>query len=278
MKGKLYSVATPIGYLADISLRALEVLKDVDLIAAEDTRHTKKLLNHFDINTPLTSYYEHKKREKGEFVLQKLIDGKNIALVSDAGMPGISDPGEDLVRLCIENNIELTVIPGATAFAVALVMSGLSTSCFRFEGFLTVKKTGRLAKLEQLKSEKSTLIFYEAPHKLLRTLNDFLDVFGDRKIAVCRELTKKYEEILRDNTSNIISHFEQIPPKGEFIIVVQGATETKPIEFEQTAAQMVENLINSKGIDKKEAIKQVAKQRGIPKREVYNEVTNTKFN
>ncbi|NLB80875.1 MAG: 16S rRNA (cytidine(1402)-2'-O)-methyltransferase [Clostridiaceae bacterium] len=278
MKGKLYSVATPIGYLADISLRVLEVLKDVDLIAAEDTRHTKKLLNHFDINTPLTSYYEHKKREKGEFVLQKLIDGKNIALVSDAGMPGISDPGEDLVRLCIENNIELTVIPGATAFAVALVMSGLSTSCFRFEGFLTVKKTGRLAKLEQLKSEKSTLIFYEAPHKLLRTLNDFLDVFGDRKIAVCRELTKKYEEILRDNTSNIISHFEQIPPKGEFIIVVQGATETKPIEFEQTAAQMVENLINSKGIDKKEAIKQVAKQRGIPKREVYNEVTNTKFN
>ena len=197
MKGKLYIVATPIGNLADISLRALEVLKDVDLIAAEDTRHTKKLLNHFDINTPLTSYYEHKKREKGEFVLQKLIDGKNIALVSDAGMPGISDPGEDLVRLCIENNIELTVIPGATAFAVALVMSGLSTSCFRFEGFLTVKKTGRLAKLEQLKSEKSTLIFYEAPHKLLRTLNDFLDVFGDRKIAVCRELTKKYEEILR---------------------------------------------------------------------------------
>lgn len=269
IKGMLYIVATPIGNLDDITLRALETLRSVDLIAAEDTRHTKKLLNHFGINTPLTSYYEHKKREKGEFVLEKLKDGKNVALVSDAGMPGISDPGEDLVRLCIENGIEFTVIPGATAFAAALVLSGLGTSNFRFEGFLTVKKSGRLERLEKLKKETATLIFYEAPHKLLRTLRDLLEVLGDRSIAVCRELTKKYEEVIRCKISEAVKLFEEREPKGEFVLVVEGCTLPETVDFQQTPAQLVDTLIGG-GMDKKSAIKQAAKLMGVSKRDIYS--------
>lgn len=271
MAGKLYIVGTPIGNLGDITLRALEVLKSVDIIAAEDTRHTVRLLNHFDIRAPLISYYEHKKREKGELIIKKLLDGKKVALVSDAGMPGISDPGEDLVRLCIENNIEFTVVPGPTAFTTALVLSGLSTSNFSFEGFLTVRKNGRAAHLEEIKKMRQTLIFYEAPHKLRRTLSDILTAFGDRKIAVCRELTKKYEEVIRGRVSEVISHFEKTEPKGEFVLVVEGYKEPAPSKADEiSVVESVQKLIGE-GMDKKEAIRQAAKNLGLPKREVYNE-------
>ncbi len=271
LSGRLYVVATPIGNLDDITIRAIETLKSVDLIAAEDTRHTRNLLNHFQIKVPLTSYYEHKKREKGEFVLKKLMDGQNVALVSDAGMPAISDPGSDLIGLCLENGIDFTVIPGATAFATALVMSGLSTDSFSFEGFLTVKKSGRLAHLERIKMDKRTLIFYEAPHKLLRTLADMREVLGDRRAALCRELTKKYEEVIRGSFSELEIHFTEKEPRGEFVVVVEGCLENVfNNAFSESASSEIDRLILS-GVDKKTAISQVARQRGLPKREVYNE-------
>ncbi|MCK9479661.1 MAG: 16S rRNA (cytidine(1402)-2'-O)-methyltransferase [Firmicutes bacterium] len=276
IKGNLFIVATPIGNLKDITTRAIETLKEVDIIAAEDTRHTRKLLNHFNISTPLTSYFEHNKRAKGENLLQKLNEGKNIALVSDAGMPAISDPGEDLVQLCIENEIDFTVIPGATAFSTALVLSGLSTKNFYFVGFLDVKKTARRKTLESLKSQPATLIFYEAPHKLLRTLEDMLSVFGDRNIAVCRELTKKFEQVIRAPISSIIAQFNEVKPIGEIVIVVQGAPNCETTVFEETAAQAVELLMQNSKMDKKTAIAQVALQRNIPKRDVYNEFEKEK--
>ena len=266
----LYIVATPIGNLGDITVRALEVLRSVDIIAAEDTRHTRKLLSHYNISTKLISYYEHKKREKGELVIKKLMEGNNVALVSDAGMPAISDPGEDLVRLCIENDIKYTVVPGASAIITALVMSGFSASNFSFEGFLTVKKSGKTAHLERIKHDSRTLVFYEAPHKLVKTLNDMLSVLGDRNIALCRELTKKYEEVIRGRISYVISLFDEKEPKGEFVIVVEGAKEIAEAEFEQNAADEVDSLVSS-GTDKKTAIKQVAKKRGLSKRDVYSE-------
>ncbi|MDR0406056.1 MAG: 16S rRNA (cytidine(1402)-2'-O)-methyltransferase [Clostridiales bacterium] len=271
MDGKLYIVGTPIGNLEDITFRAVETLKSVDLIAAEDTRHTQKLLNHFQIKVPLVSYYEHKKREKGEFVLKKLQEGKNVALVSDAGMPGISDPGEDLVRLCAAHGVAVTVIPGPTAFTAALVLSGLSASRFCFEGFLTVKKTGKLARLEQIKTDERTLIFYEAPHKLLRTLDDIYKVLGDRKAAACRELTKKFEEVIRGTVAELLAHFSENAPRGEFVLVVEGAPhDAEPPDFEQSVSEQIDSLIKN-GTDKKTAIQTVAQQRGLPKRAVYNE-------
>lgn len=271
MTGVLYIVGTPIGNLGDITLRALDVLKSVDIIAAEDTRHTGRLLNHFEIKVPLISYYEHKKHEKGELIIKKLLEGNNIALVSDAGMPAISDPGEDLVRLCIENNIEFTVVPGATAFSTALILSGMDTSSFSFEGFLIEKKSRRIAHLEEIKTHKQTLIFYEAPHKLKRTLVDILSVLGDRKIAVCREMTKKYEEIIRGRVSDAIAHFEENEPRGEFVLVVEGyiTPDTPPVD-KVCSIQVVQQLIDG-GMDKKDAIRQTAKDLGLPKREVYNE-------
>ena len=267
--GTLYIVGTPIGNLGDITLRALDTLRSVDLIAAEDTRHTQKLLNHFEIKVPLISYYEHKKREKGEVVIQRLLGGQNVALVSDAGMPGISDPGEDLVRLCVESGIEFTVIPGATAFSTGLVMSGLSTAKFSFEGFLTVNRTGRREHLEEIKSHRQTLIFYEAPHKLKRTLADILAILGDREAAACRELTKKYEEVIRGRVSDLIAHFEAVEPKGEFVVVVSGAEDEPAAEYDTTAVEAVLDMI-AEGADKKEAIRKVAKDRNMPKRELYN--------
>ncbi|OQB15182.1 MAG: Ribosomal RNA small subunit methyltransferase I [Firmicutes bacterium ADurb.Bin193] len=269
MAGKLFIVGTPIGNMDDITIRALEALKNADLIAAEDTRRTGILLNRFNIKVPLTSYYEHKKREKGEYVIKKLKEGKNVALVSDAGMPAISDPGEDLVKLCIENGIEFTVIPGPTAFVTALVASGLPTSNFCFEGFLTVKKTGRLARLEEIKNDKRTLVFYEAPHKLDRTLKDILAVLGDRRAAACRELTKKHEEVIRGTVSSLITHFSETGPKGEFVLVVEGLVKEEEKEFSMTVSEHIDMLI-SEGMDKKEAVKTAAKQRNLPKREVYN--------
>lgn len=276
MNGKLYLCATPIGNLGDITYRCVETLKSVDLIAAEDTRHTLGLLNHLNIEKPMTSYFEHNRKEKGEFLIEEMKSGKNIALVSDAGTPAISDPGEDLVKLCAENGIDVVPIPGAVAAINALITSSLSTGRFAFEGFLTVNKRGRNEMLEKLKNEERTMIFYEAPHKLLSTLKDMHTAFGDRKIALCRELTKIHEQILRTTFSQAIELYELNPPRGEFVLVVEGKSKEE-IKEEQEAiwqklsiAEHVEMYL-SRGIDEKEALKAVAKDRGVSKRDIYNE-------
>lgn len=268
----LYIVGTPIGNLDDMTFRGVETLKNADLIAAEDTRQTIKLLAHFGIDTPLTSYHEHNKTSKGLKLLEMLSEGKNIALVSDAGMPCISDPGCQLVKECIERGLEFTVVPGPTAFVTGVVLSGLKTQNFKFIGFLSVKTSERVAKLNAIKDETETLIFYEAPHKLLRTLKDFLTYFGDRQIAVCRELTKRYEEVRRGTISEVLNHFENNPIKGEFVLVVDGAKEEEKT-FELTVEQQLVSLIEG-GMPKKEAISVVAKERNLPKREVYDIAIN----
>ena len=214
MSGKLYICPTPIGNLEDITYRTLRVLNEVDLIAAEDTRHSIKLLNHFDISKPLTSYHEHNKDSKGGYLINKLLDGENIALISDAGMPGISDPGEDIIKEAIENNIEVEVLPGATAFVTALVASGLNTKKFAFEGFLDRDKKTRREQLESVKEESRTMIFYESPHRIKDTLKDMSKVLGNRKISVNRELTKKYQEIIREDIDKFIEVFNEREIKG----------------------------------------------------------------
>ena len=264
----LYIVATPIGNLDDISFRAVDTLKSVDLIAAEDTRHTVRLLNHFNIKTPLTSYHEHNRATKGVQLIEKLKNGANIALVSDAGMPGISDPGEDLVQLCVENNVEFTVIPGPSAFVNALVMSGMSTSSFVFEGFLGVKKSEKIKKLSEYKHDTRTLILYEAPHKLLKTLGCIHEVLGERQIALCRELTKKYEEVQRLTAAQAIEHYTANEPRGEFVLVIEGGMPNE-VCYTTDITEHVDELIQN-GTDKKDAIAQVAKLRGVSKRDVYN--------
>lgn len=218
----LYIVATPIGNLKDITLRAIEVLKSSDLIACEDTRHTKILTRHYGIDKPLVSYYEYNKLSRGEYLIKLLKEGKNIALVSDAGTPGISDPGSHIIKLAIENNIPLTYIPGPTAFIGALVLSGLPTHKFIFEGFLPAKSGARKNKLKELKGEKRTLIFYESPHRLIKTLQDILEVLGDREIALVRELTKKFEEIVRGKASEVFNFFQAKRIRGEFILILPG--------------------------------------------------------
>lgn len=270
--GVLYLVATPIGNLDDITMRALKVLNEVDFIAAEDTRHTLKLLNHFNIQKPMISYYEHNIRERGEKIIKRLKEGQSAALVSDAGTPAISDPGEDIVRLCAEENIKVCPVPGAVAAINALICSGLSTSRFSFEGFLSVNKKSRADHLESVKNSQYTLIFYEAPHKLLRTLNDMLESFGNRKITVCREITKKYEEFLHTTLKDAIEHFNDTPPKGEFVLVIEGAKEQeKTSEFDNMTVLEHINYYIESGLDKKEAMKKVALDRGVSKREVYAE-------
>ena len=225
-QGTLYLCATPIGNLEDITLRVLQTLKDVDLIAAEDTRNTLKLLNHFDIHKPMTSYHEHNKAESGGKILARLLAGETCALVTDAGSPAISDPGEDLVRLCAENGITVCAIPGPCALVTALSISGLPTGRFTFEGFLSVNKKSRQEHLTGLKDETRTMIFYEAPHKLLATLRDLADAFGeDRKISLCRELTKLHEEVRRMTLGEAAAYYEENPPRGEFVLVVAGAEE-----------------------------------------------------
>lgn len=219
-QGTLYVVATPIGNLKDITLRAIEVLKEVDLIAAEDTRHTKILTSHYGIDTPLTSYFEHNKITKGDYLIKLLREGKNIALVSDAGMPGISDPGAHIIGLAIKNGILVMGIPGPTAFVLGLVVSGAPTDRFIFEGFLPNKSAARKKRISQFKDEKRTVIFYESPHRILKTLYDILETLGDVHISVMRELTKKFEEILRDRVSGLIAHFEKTRPRGEFLVVL----------------------------------------------------------
>lgn len=272
--GKLYMVPTPIGNLKDITLRALEVLSDSDIIAAEDTRQTLKLLNHYNIKKTLISYHQHNEMSKSEDIIDMLKDGKTIALVTDAGTPGISDPGSVILKKCIERNIQVEVLPGAAAVITALVHSGLDTSKFIFRGFLPRDKKERKEVILELADRKETLIFYEAPHRLLNTLEFLLTSLGDRNISVCRELTKLHEEILRTTISGAIEKYTEINPKGEFVLVIEGISEQQ-IEAEKAMAWnnlTMEDHIKSyisKGLSKKEAIKQVAKERDIPKSEVY---------
>ena len=275
MSSCLYLVATPIGNLEDITLRALRILKEVDIIAAEDTRQTAKLLNHYDIKKPMISYHEHNKKSKGEEIIRLLLDGKSVALVSDAGMPSISDPGEDLVRLCIENTIEVVPIPGPSASLTALSVSGLSTSQFAFIGFLPVKGKERNEILEKLANEEKTMILYEAPHRLIDTLKDLRSFVGNRRISISRELTKKFEETIRCNLDEAIEEFSARNIKGEFVLVLEGKS---PEDIEEERKQMWadvsirEHIIMymDKGLSKKEAVALVAKERGISKKEVYN--------
>lgn len=275
--GKLFICPTPIGNLEDITMRTLRVLSEVDIIACEDTRHTLRLLNHFEINKPLTSYHEHNKRDKGQFLLEKLKSGENIALVSDAGMPGISDPGSDMVYLCVENGIEVEVLPGASAFVIALIGSGLETDKFAFEGFLDRDKKKRRSRLEEIKYEKRTLIVYESPYRLKDTLKDMLSIFGDRKISACRELTKKYEEYQRKTIGELISYYSENDPRGEYILIVEGSKESKEYigkedDFSSMSARDQVKFLIDEGHSKKDAIKHVAKKMGVPKNDVYKEV------
>lgn len=276
MKGKLYLVATPIGNLEDITLRALKVLENVDLIAAEDTRHTLGLLNHFNISKPLISYYKQTEKTKSKALIEKLIEGKNIALVSDAGTPGISDPGEEIVKEAIKNDIQIIPIPGACAFVNALIASGFSTKEFCFIGFLSAIKKDKKEKLEELKYETKTLILYEAPHKLKGTLETILEVLGNRKIVLARELTKIHEEFIRDNIENILVKLDEI--KGEFVILIEGNSKSeKDIELSNLNEKTLEEhykFYEEKGLDKKEIIKKIAKDRNVSKNEIYQYFLN----
>ena len=274
MSGKLYICPTPIGNLEDITYRTLRVLNEVDLIAAEDTRHSIKLLNHFEISKPLTSYHEHNKDSKGGYLINKLLEGENVALISDAGMPGISDPGEDIIREAIDNNIEVEVLPGATAFVTALVGSGLCTKKFVFEGFLDRDKKVRKKQLEDLKEENRTMIFYESPHRLKDTLKDMIKVLGNRKISINREITKKYQEIIREDINKAIEIFNERDIKGEFVLIVDGfnGEKTQKNSYDNlTEREYVIELINN-GLDKKDAIKTVCKERKLKKDIVYKQV------
>jgi len=279
-EGVLYLCATPIGNLEDITIRVLTTLNKVDLIAAEDTRHSIKLQNHYNIKTPMISYHEHNKVEKAKELVLRLKKGQNIAVITDAGTPGISDPGEELVRQCIEAGIRVTSLPGATAFVTALTMSGQPTRRFRFEAFLPVDKKERTRILESFKEETATIILYEAPHHLLKTLRLLATVFPDnRSMSICRELTKKYEEIIYKPLSEMIVYYELNEPRGEFVIVIKGR-DFKEIEAERiseweewTVKEHVEYYISS-GMDKKEAMKSAARDRGLSKRDIYNQLLN----
>lgn len=269
---KLYIVGTPIGNLGDMSPRAVQTLENVDFIAAEDTRVTLKLLNHFGIKKPLVSYYEHNIRQRGQMIIDRILSGESCAIVTDAGMPCISDPGEDLVRLCAENSIPTEVVPGPSAVISALACSGLITSRFAFEGFLSTNKKNRFEHLESIKDDTRTLIFYEAPHKLIYTLRDMLTVFGDRKISLARELTKVHEEIVRTTLSGAVEKYTETAPKGEFVLVIEGNTkkEDEKMTLEE-AIKLVEQLREEKGLSF--ACKEVAKISGINKRELYSAFT-----
>ena len=277
MSGKLYLCATPIGNLEDITYRVVRTLKEVDLIAAEDTRNSIKLLNHFEIKTPMTSYHEYNKIDKGHYLVGQLLEGKNIALITDAGTPGISDPGEELVAMCYESGIEVTSLPGAAACITALTLSGLSTRRFAFEAFLPANKKEKKKVLQELVNETRTLILYEAPHRLVRTLEELYQVLGDRRITVCRELTKKHETAFRTTLSQALEWYTQNEPKGECVLVVEGKDRKKLEQEEQkkweemSLEEHMEYYVQQ-GIDRKEAMKQVAKDRGISKRDVYQEL------
>lgn len=271
MKGKLYLVATPIGNLEDITLRALKVLKEVDLIAAEDTRHTLGLLNHFEISKPLISYYKETEKSKSPILLEKLLNGTNIALVSDAGTPGISDPGEEIVKEAIKENIEIIPIPGACAFVNALIASGMNTKEFSFIGFLSSNKKEKKEKLEELKYDTKTLIFYESPHKLANTLKIMQEILGDRKIVLARELTKIHEEFIRGTLSTVIEQIVDI--KGEFVVLLEGNSTSKQqkqiLDLNNLSLEEHYKYYEKKGMDKKNIVKQIAKDRNVSKNEIY---------
>ncbi|MBC5689842.1 16S rRNA (cytidine(1402)-2'-O)-methyltransferase [Mediterraneibacter sp. NSJ-55] len=274
MSGTLFLCATPIGNLEDITFRVIRTLKEADLIAAEDTRNSIKLLNHFEIQTPMTSYHEYNKYEKGRKLVEKLQEGKNIALITDAGTPGISDPGEELVRMCYEAGITVTSLPGAAACITALTVSGLSTRRFAFEAFLPPDKKERERILEELSEETRTIILYEAPHRLCKTLALLKETLGNRKITICRELTKKYEAVLRSTLEEAVIFYTEHEPKGECVLVIEGksAEELKQEAREKWEEMGIEEHMQiylSMGKDKKEAMKCVAKDRGVSKREIY---------
>lgn len=273
MTGVLYVVGTPIGNLSDFSPRAVETLQNCDFIAAEDTRVTQKLLNRFEIHKPMTSYFEHNRRERGEQILARLLSGESCALVTDAGMPAISDPGEDLVNLCHEHGVQVCAVPGPTAFATALAVAGLPTGRFTFEGFLSTNKPSRRKHLQSLLSEERTMVFYEAPHKLLATLEDMYAAFGDRKIALVRELTKIHETIERTTLSAACEKYKETPPKGEFVLVVSGAEPLPDAKWTLDEAVAFAKKQVEKGVSKNEAAKIAAKESGIKKSDIYKALT-----
>ncbi len=266
--GNLYIVATPIGNLEDITLRAIKVLKEVDLIAAEDTRHTLKLLNHLEISKPLISYHRHNEEIKTDNLIEKLLEGQNIALVSDAGTPGICDPGEVIIKKCIENKITIIPIPGACAMINALISSGIDTKEFTFLGFLPLNKKSRKEKIEEITHSTKTIILYEAPHKLNNTLNDLKEILQDRQVVLARELTKIHEEFIRGNIEEKIEKSKNL--KGEIVIIIQGSKEKNPINnFEKITLEEHYKIYEQQGLSKKEIIKQIAKDRGLNKNEIY---------
>lgn len=275
MAGKLYLCATPIGNLEDITVRALRILKEADLIAAEDTRNSIRLLNHFGIKTPLTSYHEYNKIEKAYVLVERMKAGETIALITDAGTPGISDPGEDLVRICYEEGIEVTSVPGAAACITALTMSGQKTRRFAFEAFLPRDKKERAKVLKEMENETRTLIVYEAPHHLLKTLKELYQTLGERSVTVCRELTKKFEETRKSTLSETIAFYETAEIRGEFVLVIEGKSrqeiqkETQR-SWEERSLDEHMAVYTEKGLDKKAAMKAVAKDRGVSRREIYN--------
>lgn len=274
-KGILYLVPTPIGNLEDMSFRAVRILKEADLIAAEDTRNTKKLCNYFEIQTPVVSYHEHNKESSGEKLIHKIKEGMKIALVSDAGMPAISDPGYELVEAAISEKVTVVPLPGANAALPALIASGLTCQPFYFYGFLNRSKKEKKTELESLKKQTGTLVFYESPHRLKETLSSMNDILGNRKVAICRELTKKFEEFIRGNLSEVLEWAHQDEIRGEFCLIIEGADESKLKEEENSwwetlsIEEHVNHYISVKDIPSKDAIKQTAKDRGINKREVY---------
>ena len=274
MQGILYLCATPIGNLEDMTFRAVRVLKEVDLIAAEDTRNSIRLLNHFDIHTPMTSYHEYNKFDKGRELVARLQEGKNVALITDAGMPGISDPGEELVKMCAEAGITVTALPGACACVTALTLSGLGTRRFAFEAFLPSDKKERRQALEGLKNETRTIVLYEAPHRLVRTLEELLETLGNRRISVCRELTKKHETIFRTELDKALAHYQAEEPRGECVLVIEGKPEGEILREKQdvwkemTPEEHV-RMYESQGIPRKEAMRMAAKDRGVSRREIY---------
>lgn len=274
MQGKLFLCATPIGNLEDITLRVLRTLKEVDLIAAEDTRNSIKLLNYFNIKTPMTSYHEYNKIEKAHHLVEQMLQGKNVALVTDAGTPGISDPGEELVRICYEEGVEVTSLPGASACILALTLSGLKSRRFCFEAFLPADKKEKQDILQELKNETRTIIVYEAPHRLLRTLEELQDTMGNRRVTVCRELTKKYETAFLTTFEEAIAYYKMQEPKGECVLVIEGRDRFEMKQEEQRLWQEItiqEHMDHylATGMERKEAMKCVAKDRGISKRDVY---------
>ena len=270
MSGKLILVGTPIGNLNDMSPRAVKALEEADFIAAEDTRVTMKLLNHFGVKKPMISYFEHNKRQKGKYIVDRILSGEACVLVSDAGMPAISDPGEELVAQCLEQNVKITVVPGPSAVVSAVAISGLTTGRFTFEGFLSVNKKSRFEHLESVKNESRTMVFYEAPHKLLRTLKDFYKIFGNRKISIVRELTKVHEEVVLTTIKDAIDKYENEPIRGDFVLVVDGKKDSKQSEniTLEMAVEMARRLLNE-GYTVSDAAKQIAKKTSLKKSDIY---------